>query len=114
MSRLLGALVVVVLLAGLALAQAPPSGGQMPIGAQPGSSSTGSAPPGGMGGMMGGMMCPMMGSGMGMGMMGGGTGMMAGPSDPKMLGRMLQMRADMMRAMADVLAKHGKALEEGK
>jgi hypothetical protein len=65
--------------------------------------------------MMGGMMCPMMGSGMGMGMMGGGgMGMMASPSDPKMLGRMLQMRADMMRAMADVMAKHGKALEEGK
>jgi hypothetical protein len=40
--------------------------------------------------------------------------MMGGTQDPKILGRMLQLRGDMMRAMADVLAKHGKALEEGK
>jgi hypothetical protein len=72
---------------------------QMPMGGQSGS-QPGSAQSGGMapGGMMGGMM----------------PGMMGGTQDPKMLGRMLQMRADMMRAMADVLAKHGKAIEEGK
>jgi hypothetical protein len=111
MNRVLGTLVVFVLLVAPALAQAPSSGGQMPMGGQSGSPSTGSSQPGGM---MGGMMCPMMAPGMGMGMMGGSMGMMGGAPDPKTLGRMLQMRADMMRAMADVMGKYGKALEEGK
>jgi len=67
------------------------------------------------GGMMGGgmMMCPMMGMMRG-GMMGGGMpmmGMMGGQMDPKMMGRMLQMHGEMMKAMADVLIKHGKAME---
>jgi hypothetical protein len=61
-------------------------------------------------GMMGqgmGMACPMMGMGMmGAGMMGGG--------DPKSMGRMLQLRGEMLRAMGEVLVKHGKAMEEGK
>ncbi|HKB24802.1 MAG TPA: hypothetical protein VKG64_07075 [Methylomirabilota bacterium] len=57
-----------------------------------------------MGGGMG-MMCPMM-----MGMMGGG-GMMGGQQDPKLTGRMLQLHGEMMKAMGDVLMKHGKALE---
>ncbi|MGH7264229.1 MAG: hypothetical protein ACREMB_05150 [Candidatus Rokuibacteriota bacterium] len=79
--------------------------------------TTAPAPPGMMqpGGMMGGM-CPMMGGSMG-GMIGMGMmtpGLMAGGQDPKMMGRMLQMRADMMRSMADVLARHGKALEESR
>lgn len=50
-------------------------------------------------GMMG-MMCPMM--------MGGGQ------MDPKVMGRMLQIRGEMLRAMGDILAKHGKLIEEGK
>jgi hypothetical protein len=51
-----------------------------------------------------------------MGMMGGmpmNPMAMGAPSDPKTMGRMMQFHADMMRAMADVMAKHGKALEAG-
>jgi hypothetical protein len=51
-------------------------------------------------GMMGGGMCGMMG---GMGM--------AGTSDPKTLARMLQLRGEMMKAVGEVLLKHGQALE---
>jgi len=51
-----------------------------------------------MGGGMG-MMCPMM------------MGMMGGQQDPKLTGRMLQLHGEMMKAMGDVLMKHGKALE---
>jgi hypothetical protein len=50
-----------------------------------------------------GSMCGMMG-GMGMGPM------MAGTSDPKTLGRMLQMRGEIMKAVGDVLIRHGQAL----
>jgi hypothetical protein len=58
-------------------------------------------------GMMG-MMCPMMAmmDPSGMGMMGGQ------PMDPKTVGRMLQLRGDMLKAVGEVLYKHGKALEE--
>jgi hypothetical protein len=48
------------------------------------------------------------------GMMGGGMGTMGGPTDAKTQGRMLQLRGEMMKAMGDVLIKHGKALEAGK
>ena len=33
--------------------------------------------------------------------------------DPKMAGHMLEMRADMMRAIADVMTKYGKQMESG-
>ena len=68
---------------------------------------------GGMhGGMMGGGMCGMMGGGMmGGGMMGGMGQMMGAQADPKTLGRMLQMRGEVMKAVGDVLIKHGHALE---
>jgi hypothetical protein len=57
------------------------------------------------GGMMGG---GMMGGGMmGMPMMGG-----AGAMDPKMMGKMLEMRADMMKAMADVMMKHARRMQQ--
>ncbi len=64
------------------------------------------------GGMMGGMMCPMMGQSMGMGpgMMGG----MMGMSDPKAMARMLKLRGDMMKAMGEVMLKHGQAMEQEK
>ena len=63
---------------------------------------------GGMhGGMMGGGMCGMMGGGM----MGGMGQMMGAQADPKTLGRMLQMRGEVMKAVGDVLIKHGHALE---
>jgi hypothetical protein len=71
----------------------------------------------------------MMGGGMGMpgmsGMPGMGPGMgMPGMPEPMMLmrmmsrnpklaGKMMQMHADMMRAMADVLTKYGKEMESG-
>ena len=64
---------------------------------------TGQGMMGGMG-MMGGGMCPMMG-----GMM----PMMGGPTDPKAMGRMLQMRGEMMKAMGEVMMKHGKMMEPG-
>lgn len=53
-------------------------------------------------------MCPMMGM-MGPGMM----GMMAA-QDPKTMGRMLKMRGEMMKAMGDVMMKHGAEMEQGK
>ncbi|MBI3455814.1 MAG: hypothetical protein HY002_08500 [Candidatus Rokubacteria bacterium] len=101
---------LVLLVAGSAAAQSQ-SGSQMPMGGQSGGQTAPMMP-----GMMGtGGMCPMMGGGMagGMGMM-GMMSMMGGAQDAKVAGRMLQMRADMMRAVADVLAKYGKAMEEGK
>jgi hypothetical protein len=76
------------------------------------------------------MMCPMMmgmmmghmnpgGGGRGMpgsGMMGMGGGMMQGmnPSDPKAMARMLRFRGDMLKAMGDVMLKHGQAFEQEK
>lgn len=86
------------------------------------------------GGMMGqpmmgmpmmGMMCPMMSGGMGMmsGMMGGqmrgpGMSMMrmmgSGQLDPKTMGKMLQFRGEMLKAVGEVMMKHGKAMEETK
>jgi hypothetical protein len=64
-------------------------------------------------GMMGqgmlGIMCPMMAMMMdpsGMGMMGGQQ------MDPKAVGRLLQLRGAMLKAMGEVLLKHGKAMEE--
>jgi hypothetical protein len=60
--------------------------------------------------MQGGM-CPMMGGMHGGGMMGGGMmGMMGGHSDNP---RMMQMRAEMMRAMADIMTKYAKMMEGG-
>lgn len=87
----------------------PPGAPQQPAPGQP---------PGMGGGMMHqgmmGMMCPMM-TGGGMGMMPMTRGMMGGGQmDPKVMGRMLQLRGDMLKAMGDVLSKHGKLMEEGK
>lgn len=61
------------------------------------------------------MMCshmgqPMMGMEMRPGMMSG----MMGASDPKGQARMLRFRADMMRAMSDVMLKHAAELEKAK
>ena len=115
--------IVTVLALGLATvagAQQPPAGHQH----EPGKPSPQTAPPshsggmmggmhqsggmmGGMhqGGMMGGGMCGMMG-GMGS-MMGGTTG---GGSDPQTLARMLQLRGEIMKAVGEVLIKHGQTL----
>jgi hypothetical protein len=67
---------------------------------------------GGPGPMEGPGMCPM-GMG-GMPMMHGRMMMMHMMAhNPKLAGKMLQMRADMMRAIADVLTKYGKEMESG-
>jgi hypothetical protein len=51
---------------------------------------------------------------MGMPLMGDHMAMMHMISrNPKMAGRMLEMRADMMRALADVMTKYGKEMESG-
>jgi hypothetical protein len=83
--------------AGSPMPQTPPHGGQ-----------------GGMCPMMGSGSCPMMGGGMhgsmhGGGMMGGGMmgGQMMG-DNPKAL----QMRGEMMKAMGDVMIKHGQMMEK--
>jgi hypothetical protein len=122
-------LVAATLLTSPALAQ-PPMGGQpgQPPGQHPGQSPA--MGPGMMGGgqmgpgmgMMGQgmMMCPMMHQMMNQMMMGGQMGsggmmgMMGGATDPKTMGRMLQMRGEMLKAGGDILLKYGKQLEEGK
>lgn len=75
-------------------------------------------------GMMGrGGMMPMMRGRQMMGRPGGPSGMgmtgmmgmpMGNQADPKVMGRMFQLRGEMMKAMGEVLLKHGKAMEEGK
>src|SRR5712691_3805517 len=108
--------------AGLAAQHQP--GGQMPMGGQPQQPGQPPAQPPMMGPGMMGMMGPMMGmmsmmhqmmggmmdpSGMGMmGMMGGDK------KDPEAMGRMLQLRGEMLKAMGDILLKHGKMMEEAK
>ena len=47
---------------------------------------------------------------MGQGMMGG----MMSMSDPKAQARMLKLHGDMMKAMGEVMLKHGQALEQEK
>jgi hypothetical protein len=43
-----------------------------------------------------------------------GTASVASQSmDTKAVGRLLQLRGDMLKAMGEVLLKHGKAMEEG-
>jgi hypothetical protein len=93
--------------------------GPMWLGAGPGMGMRG-----GMGGpgmaMRGGMGMPGMGM-PGMGAPGMGMPGMPDPMmvirmmsrNPKLAGKMMQMRADMMRAMADVLTKYGKEMESG-
>ncbi len=87
----------------------PPAGqGSHPMMGQPGS---------------GGMMCPMMGM-MGGSMMGGMqepgmmgpgmSGMMMGSRDPKTMARMLRMRGEMMKAMGDIMMRHGAEMEQAK
>ncbi len=48
-----------------------------------------------------------------MGMMGMPMMMHMMARNPKLAGKMMQMRADMMRAIADVLTKYGKQMESG-
>jgi hypothetical protein len=82
---------------------AQPSQGQTPGAAQKPTQQPGQPM---MGQGMMGMMCPMMGQGM----MGG----MMSMSDPKAQARMLKLHGDMMKAMGEVMLKHGQALEQEK
>jgi len=90
-------------------------GGQMPMGSQGETQEPSSGQHQMMGrGMMGpgmmGMMCPMMA----MMMDPAGTASVGSQSmDTKAVGRLLQLRGDMLKAMGEVLLKHGKAMEEG-
>jgi hypothetical protein len=88
-------------------------GGQMPMGSQAQSEE----PTGGQHQMMGrrmmahgmgGMQCPMMAMLLDPAAMIGEQ-----PADPKAVGRLLQLRGDLLKAMGEVLLKHGKAMEEG-
>ena len=58
--------------------------------------------PGGRGGMMDGP--GMMGGMMGPGMMGGG--------DPKMMGHMMEMRGEIMKAVGDIMIKHAQKMQQ--
>jgi len=106
------ALIVLVLMGASDLAAQHQMGGQGGQQEQPASQQP----------MMG-MMCPMMSGGMGMMphmMMGGrigqaGMGMMgSGQMDPKVMGQMLQLRGEILKAVGEVLVKHGKAMEGSK
>jgi hypothetical protein len=109
MKRLLtvgGTLVVLILIGTTVLGAQHQMGGRMQMGGQ---QEQASGQPSTMGrGMMGmPMMCQMMGGHMDpLGMMGGDQ------IDPKMMARMLQLRGDMLKAMGEVLLRHGKAMEE--
>jgi hypothetical protein len=72
----------------------------------------GPGPMPGMGGMMGMPGMEMGGMGM-MPMMHEHMLMHVMMRNPKLAGKMMQMRADMMRAVADVLTKYGKEMESG-
>jgi hypothetical protein len=56
--------------------------------------------------MGGGMAMPMMGGGMAMPMMGGQA-----PADPKDKAAMLEMHGEMMKAMGDIMMKHGRRMQ---
>jgi hypothetical protein len=93
-------LVVLVLMGALAV-----MGGQMPMGRQGGAQEQSSGPSSMMG-----MICPMMGSQMDpmgmMAMMGGGQ------ADPKTMGRALELRGELLKAMGEVMIKHGQAMRK--
>jgi hypothetical protein len=90
------------LVGGTSFAQQGSTGSQMP-----------QAPPhgghGGMCPMMASGTCPMMGGGMQGGMMGGG---MMGMGQMGNSPQALQMRGEMMKAMGDVMIKHGQMMEK--
>jgi hypothetical protein len=113
-------LVTVILLAPALAGMQHRMGGQMPMGSQSETQEPSAGQQHMMGrGMMGhgmrgqgmmGMMCPMMA----LMMDPASTGTISDqPMDAKAVGRLLQLRGDMLKAIGDVLLKHGKAMEEG-
>ena len=116
-SMVVGAsLAVLILIGTTVLGTQHQMGGRMQTGDQGGQQEQSSVQPPMMGrGMMGMpmMMCPMMPQMMGAQVDPLGMGMMSGDQvDRKMIARMLQLRGDMLKAMGEVLLKHGKAMEE--
>jgi hypothetical protein len=85
-------------------------GGQMPMGSEGGAQEQSSSQGSMMGRGMMGMTCPMMGDQMDpmgmMAMIGGGH------MDPKTMGRMLELRGEVLKAVGDVLVKHGQAMRK--
>jgi hypothetical protein len=102
-------LITVLLIGSAAAGMQHQMGGQMPKGSQ---AETQEPSPGQhqmMGRGMMGMMCPMMA----MMLEPAGTAMAGSqPMDPKAVGRLLQLRGDMLKAIGEVLLKHGKTMEE--
>jgi hypothetical protein len=70
-------------------------------------------PPSGGSGMMPMEMCRqmMMGGNMMGGMMGMPPGAPARPMDPKMMGQMMEMHGEMMKAMGDIMMKHARKMQ---
>jgi hypothetical protein len=103
-TRIVGASLMMLILIGSAAVM----GGQMSMGGQ------GEREQPTMGrGMMCPMMCGMMGGQMDpSGMMGMMSMMGGGQMDLKAMARMLQLRGDMLKAMGEVMLKHGQALEQ--
>ncbi len=84
-------------------------GGQMSMGSQGGEQEQSTGPSSMMGRGMMGMMCPM-GSQMDpMGMM---AMMSGGQADPKRMGRALELRGELLKAMGEVMIKHGQAMSQ--
>jgi hypothetical protein len=83
------------------------TGGQMPMGTQKGEQEQSTGQSSMMGRGMMGMMCPMGGQMDPMGMM---TMMGGGQTDPKAMGRALELRGELLKAMGEVMIKHGQAL----
>jgi hypothetical protein len=83
-------------------------GEQMPMGSQaePQESAAGQHHMRGQG--TGGMQCPMMAMLLDPAAM---ALIRDGQSNPKVVGRLMQLRGDMLKAMGDVLLKYGKAME---
>jgi hypothetical protein len=91
--RIVGVLLLVFVFTALSAVM----GGQMPMGGE-GEKPSGPSP-------MRRLMCPMMGSDTEpMGMM---AMMAGGQMDPKAMGRMLELQGEILKAMGEVLVKHG-------
>jgi hypothetical protein len=103
-TMVMGALLIVLVLIGAVTVM----GGQMSMGSQGGEQEQFSGQSSMISRGMMGMMCPMMGSQMDpmgvMAMMGGGQ------MDPKAMGRALEPRGELLKAMGYVIIKHGQAM----
>jgi len=97
---IVASLVVLVLIGAVSV-----RGGQMPMGGQGGAREPSSEQSSMMGRGMMGTMCPMDPTGM-VAMMSGGQ------MDPKVMGRMLEFRGELLKAIGEVMVKHGQAMSK--